>query len=311
MPSAAEILFTTITIVQTGTGITLNTGIVSFSFQNLKKQPTFNPANVIYFSMGLVNAFMQLVLIAQNLIVCFWPQLCFIKEIELTLTFLMFSLIYCSYWHTGWLCAYYCININNFSHQRIIGLKRLLSSFLPQILLLSTIGSVILSFVAIWVVNMAFLVQTSTNSTEDMSVYTANIVMPTGYILTATFLGCILPFVLTLISTGVTALNLIKHIMKMKQNISGHSRPNLQALISATRTMILFLTLSAVFYIAELLLFSTSKRSTSDAITVIVWFIMTSFPSVEGAIIIQANPRLRKMILEKFCSRRPSSNVID
>ncbi|XP_077306002.1 taste receptor type 2 member 40-like [Lithobates pipiens] len=309
MASAADILLLTITIVQTGTGITLNTGIVSFSFQNLKKQPTFNPANVIYFTMGLVNVFMQLVLIAQNLIVCLWLQLFFIKEIELTLTFLIFSLIYCSYWNTGWLCAYYCTNI--FSHQRIIGLKRLLSFFLPQILLLSTIGSVVLSFVGIWVVNVEFLGQTSTNSTEDISAYTAHVVMPTGYRLVASFLGCILPFVLTFISTGVTALNLIKHIMKMKQNISEHSPPNLQALISATRTMILFLTLSAMFYIAELLMFSTSKRSTSDAITVVTWVIFTSFPSVEGAIIIQANPRLRKMILEKFCSRRQSSNVID
>ncbi|XP_077306180.1 taste receptor type 2 member 40-like [Lithobates pipiens] len=311
MASAADILLLTITIVQTGTGITLNTGIVSFSFQSLRKQPTFNPANVIYFTMGMVNVFMQLVLIAQNLIVCLWPQLFFITEIELTLTFLILSLIYCSYWNTGWLCTYYCTNINNFSHQHIIGLKRLLSSFLPQILLLSTIGSVVLSFVAIWVVNVEFLGQTSTNSTEDISAYTAHVVMPTEYILIASFLGCILPFVLTFISTGVTALNLIKHIMKMKQNISEHSPPNLQALISATRTMILFLTLSAMFYIAELLMFSTTKHSTSDAITVLTWVIFTSFPSVEGAIIIQANPRLRKMILEKFCSRRQSSNVID
>ncbi|XP_073490728.1 taste receptor type 2 member 40-like [Aquarana catesbeiana] len=298
MSSVLNIFVTTVTVFQIGVGTPLNTFILIFSCKNLKNGHSVSPTNLIYAVKELVNIFLQLVLTAEYLLILLWPQLLVIREVHLTMTFLMLSPIYYSYWLTGWLCAHYCLSISNFTHRLLVGFKRILSSFLPQILLLSAIISFVSSVLSLWEIHMEFQEHPSTNSSQYTPIVSVVFLMPTACRLVAMLLGCCLPFILSLVSIGVTMSSLVRHMKKMKQNFSDNKGPNLQVYINTTRTMILFLTLSVISYIVGLL-FITSISSYE--MMIISLLSITSFPLFEAAIIIQAVPKLRKMVVGKVC----------
>lgn len=299
MSSAVQILLITVSVLQLGMGISLNSCILVFSFKNLKNGLSLNPTNLIYSVKGLVNIFLLLVLTTENVIHVLWPTLLFIREVFLTLTFLILNPIYYSYWLTGWLCVHYCLSISNFTHKHLVGLKRVLSFFLPQVLLLSTIITFVMSVLSIWEIHTLSRDHPSTNSTQDAPSVFADYHIPKACTVVAKVLGCCLPFNLAMVSTGVTTSSLIRHMKKMKQNFSGNNGPNLQVLINTTRTMVLFLTLSAISYIVGLFFLSVIYV---DNLMIISILLITPFPLIEAIIIIQAVPKLRKMIVGKVCS---------
>ncbi|XP_040211605.1 taste receptor type 2 member 9-like [Rana temporaria] len=297
MSLTVETLVAVVNVLQLGMGLALNSCIFVFSFQNLKNGLSVHPTNLIYSIKGLVNIFLQLVLTAETVLNILWPHLFFIREVHLTLVFLMLSPIYYNYWLTGWLCAHFCVNISSFTHKLLVGFKRLLSSFLPRVLLLSAIVSFVMSVLNIWEVHKVSQECPSSNTTRDAVVF----LMPAACRLMATFLGCCLPFLLALVSIGCTTSSLIRHIMKMKQKFSGNSCPNLQVLINTTKTMIWFLALSIISYIIGLVLISRSTNISSDMMMMIGCFSIMPFPLIEAAVIIHAIPKLRKMIVGKVC----------
>ncbi|XP_068103371.1 taste receptor type 2 member 40-like [Hyperolius riggenbachi] len=279
------------------------------SFKSLKLRLNYNPTSVIYFTMGLLNIFMQLVLSTESLIFAFWPALYNMREILLTCIVLGMTLMYSSFWLTGWLCAYYCVTISNFSHRLIVGLKQFLSSFLPHVLLLSVIGSFFMSILMFWMADMEFPTQFPTNNTSE-SFVSPKILLSPVYRAMVTVLGCGLPFILALGSTGVTVFSLITHIIRMKNNVSGYTRPNLHAHINATRTMVLLFTFSVIFYIIESLFLISVKGMALSLLIIISYFVIMSFPTAEAIIIIQAIPKLRKIILGRFYPGNDSDNGI-
>ncbi|XP_068103377.1 taste receptor type 2 member 40-like [Hyperolius riggenbachi] len=307
MESATSLLQTIITILQAVVAISLNAFIVCFSFKNLKTRLTYNPTNVIYFTMGLVNIFMELVLFTESLIYLYWPALYDMMEILLTLIVLSMTVMYSSFWLTGWLCAYFCVTISNFTNRLIVGIKQFLSTFLPHVLLLSVTGSFFMSILLFWMADMEFPTQFPKNNTSASFVSPTVLLSPV-YRVMVTLLGCGLPFILALGSTGVTVFSLITHIIRMKNNVSGYTRPNLHAHINATRTMVLLFTFSVIFYIIESLFLANIKGIAFNLLIIISYFVIMSFPTAEAFIIIQAIPKLRKMILGTFC---PVEGVIN
>ncbi|XP_077305942.1 taste receptor type 2 member 40-like [Lithobates pipiens] len=299
MSSVLNSFVTTVTVVQIGVGIPLNTFILIFSCKNLKNGLSVSPTDLIYAVKELVNIFLQLVLTAENLLILLWPHLFLIRELHLTMTFLMLSPIYYSYWLTGWLCAHYCLSISNFTHKLLVGFKRFLSSFLPQLLLLSAIISFVSSALTPWEIHMESQEHPSTNSSQVKLSVSAVFLMPTACRLVATLLGSCLPFIFSLVFIGVTTSSLIRHMKRMKQNFSGNKGPNLQVYINTTRTMILFLTLSVISYIIGLYFITTIS---SYEMMIMSLLSIMSFPLFEAAIIIQAVPKLRKMVVGKVCA---------
>ncbi|XP_040211603.1 taste receptor type 2 member 40-like [Rana temporaria] len=297
MSSAMLVLLITLGVLQLGIGTSLNSCILVFSFKNLKNGLSVHLTNLIYSVKGLVNIFLLLVLTAENVLHILWPNVLLIREAHLMMTFLKLSPIYYNYWLTCWLCAHYCLSISNFTHKLLVGFKAVLSSFLPQVLLLSAILSFVMSVLSLW--ENHTLSHPSTNSTQDAPSISAVFLMPKACIVVAKILGCCLPLNLALVSTGVTTSSLIRHMKKMKQNFSGNKGPNLQVLINTTRTMIMFLTLSVISFFLGI--FFLSEISLYDTMIVILLLIMP-FPLLEAAIIIQAVPKLRKMIVGTVCS---------
>ncbi|XP_068103380.1 taste receptor type 2 member 40-like [Hyperolius riggenbachi] len=292
MGLAANIITATVTTMQVVVGFTLNACIVSFSFKSMKTRPTSNPTSLIYFIMGLLNVFMDLLFTVEAFIYIFT------KEISFTMIMLSMTVMYSSFWMTGWLCTCYCVTISNFSHWFLGILKQFLASFLPHILLLSVIGPFSMSILLFWMARMILPIQSPTNYTQKSFVFPVVIINPV-YSVIVTLLGCCLPFIFTLGSTGVTVASLIRHINNMKDNVAGYNSPNLQSLFSATRTMVLFLIFSIISYITEFLWMTFLRNPFSDR-SVIMWFIITSFPTAEAMIIAQAIPKLRKMILDRI-----------
>ncbi|XP_068103513.1 taste receptor type 2 member 40-like [Hyperolius riggenbachi] len=301
MAEATQLIFVTIVTIVQVVGLSLNILIVFLNLKSLKNDPATNATTLIYLAMGVVNVFLQLQFMVQNFLSVFCPLWVFVGALALAFIAFNVTCMHCSFWLTGWLCAYYCITIVNSSHRLIVVLKRVISSFLPHILLLTVVGATVLSVPCIWMLEIIREIHLQSNGTLETSVTTEKLHMNPTYVVIAALLGSCLPFTMAVISTGVTAFALIRHIKAMKHNVSGDNRPNSQTLIDATRTMVLFLTTSIICCSFELVFFTSEKGSSYDSLTLTGWFILSCFPSTEAIIIIQASPKLRKAIIEKLC----------
>ncbi|XP_068103515.1 taste receptor type 2 member 4-like [Hyperolius riggenbachi] len=308
MATAQEVTLTSIIIIVQVVGISLNGIIVFFNFKRMKNEPVISSSTLIYFAMGLVNVFMQLQFILQNFLSVFYPYLLFMREVTLPVIILILIFVLYSFWLTGWLCAYYCVTIVNTGHQLIAVLRRILSSFLPHILLLTAVGSIFMSVLCIWMLDIVSKMEPQTNNTLETSFTEAKLLINPIYLAIGALLGSFLPFIIAVTSTGVTTFTLLRHITKMKHNVSGYNRPNIQTLISATRTMVLLLTSSTIFCVFELMFFAGDKKKSSDSITFIGWYVVLCFPSTQALIIIHAIPKLRKTILQKLFFRKEINN---
>ncbi|XP_068103516.1 taste receptor type 2 member 4-like [Hyperolius riggenbachi] len=309
MATAQEATLTTIITTVQVVGISLNICIVFFNFKSLKNEPIINPSTLIYFAMGLVNVCMQLLFMLQNFLSFLCPRLFFTRKVTLPVIIFGVIFMFYSFWLTGWLCAYYCITIVNTSHQLIVVLRRILSSFLPHILLLTAVSSIFMSVPCIWMMDMVLQMQPQTNSTLETSFTGAKLLINPVFLGIGAVLGSCLPNILAAVSTGVTTFTLLRHITKMKHNVSGYNHPNIQTLINATRTMIVFLACSVIFGAFEVMYFFGEKNTSSYSIAYIGWFVVLCFPSTQALIIIHAIPKLRKTILQKLCFRNEMNNA--
>ncbi|KAM5152757.1 taste receptor type 2 member 40-like [Mantella aurantiaca] len=261
----------------------------------------WNHSDLIHLIMGLVNIIFQCSLTGQCVVFVFFLQVLLLREVYRPATYITMSLMYCSYWLSAWLCIYYCISITNLSHRVFAQVKKTFSIYLPHLLLLSMVVSFIITLPIIWTVRV-MINQSLGNGSYDSAVTSASFSFNFPYIQAANFLGCCFPFLLTLISVGVTVSSLLKHMWKVKQHDSGFDGSKFRAHIHAISTMILFLTLFIIFYVDESLFFMMDL-STKGPMTVTGWIIFTSFPLAESIIIIQASAKLRRFLFGKILNR--------
>ncbi|XP_073490725.1 taste receptor type 2 member 143-like [Aquarana catesbeiana] len=300
--SSLEALVPIVTFTEGAMAIILNSAIVAINGKRVKTGLKWNLSELTQLVMGIVNITMRCSTASQILFSIYWPSCCSsFKELCSTLAFLQQFHMCFSFWLTACLCAYYCTAITISNHRLFLWIKRILSSRLPSLLLLSGLGSLLLTF------PLAFEFQInpqqiySGNSTFIVYTLSYN---PFWLAITSIF-GCFLPFFFIFLSMITTVFSLVRHVRKMKHNQSGFARPKLHAHTSAIRTMLLFLTLSTVFYVSETLLY---VEHSFDPTLYIKLLIVTIFPTVEATIIIQANPQLRKIISEWLCRVRSQEN---
>ncbi|XP_040211599.1 taste receptor type 2 member 40-like [Rana temporaria] len=296
--STANAAIVTVSILEFIMGETFNVGILVVSSENLKRGN--NVAELIYFFMGFANIFIQAMLTVLNLFYNHWPDLFNKREVYLALFTLFSCLMQYSSWLTAWLCAHYCITIANINHPALVRLKRVLSSFRLHVFVMSILPFV-LCLVPIWFVSVALDVQCPDLCTFLSTFHAVHVLSP-AYTTVNLLVTSILPFALSFLSTGITAFSLIRHMWRMKQKSSGMFPPNLQVVINATKTMILFLTLSVSFYVSELLIFLMTKLDISQILRVTSWLVVMSYPTAQAAIIIQANSKMKTWFLGRFCA---------
>ncbi|XP_075687759.1 taste receptor type 2 member 50-like [Rhinoderma darwinii] len=190
-------------------------------------------------------------------------------------------------------------SITNFTHGLFVWFRRMISTSLWLLLLLSAVGSFIISVFSIWALNVEIEANPLDNRTSGRSIIKGTFYFSRVYVKIGTVLGSFLPFMLTLLSILLTFSSLIRHVRKIKQNYSGFTQ---QAHVNAIRRMCLLFVLSAIFCIAQLMFFASRPSSSPDSLVSISWFIVLSFPTADAIIIIQTSSNIQKIFLKTFCA---------
>ncbi|XP_073490756.1 taste receptor type 2 member 8-like [Aquarana catesbeiana] len=269
-----------------------NTCIVMVNLDIIRKKGKLSPTDVIFLAKGIVNILLQCVLSLEGMIHVFSPGVLYIIQVYVFVSTSVYFLTYYSFWLTFWLSAHYCTSITNLSYGFLIWLKRIVSNFLSEVFFLTALGTFIVGVPWFWIVYAESLLQSPENITEHY------VLVSLSYSVPANILGVILPFCLSLLCLVLTFSFLLRHVWRVKNNDSGSTRPNLQAHVTALRT-IFFLLLMFTFYCMSqlLLLFPNSSLG------IIIWNLHLLSPSMEAAVIFQASNKLRRILLRRFWTR--------
>ncbi|XP_073490742.1 taste receptor type 2 member 40-like [Aquarana catesbeiana] len=282
-----------------GLAIPSYTCIVMGNLDIIRKKEKLSPTDVIFLAKGIVNILLQCVLSLQGMIYVLYLEILYIRSLYAFVNTSMYFLMYYSFWLTFWLSAHYCTSITNLSYGFFMWLKRIVSNFLSQLLFLTALGMFILSVPGFWTV-YAESIQSSENSTED-SVIRFHLSLP--YFVAENTLGCILPFCLSLLCLVLTFSFLLRHVWRVKNNDSGSTRPNLQAHVTALRTIFFLLLIFTFFCMSQVFTFLQKFTEITLVIPAVIWNLRLLSPSVEAAVIFQASNKLRRIILRRFWTR--------
>ncbi|XP_040211656.1 taste receptor type 2 member 40-like [Rana temporaria] len=277
-----------------------NTCIVMVNLDIIIKKGKLSPSDVIFLAKGIVNIIFQCVMSLQAILYVFSLEILCIMQVYVSLNASVYFLTYYSFWLTFWLSAHYCTSITNLSYGFFIWIKRIVSNFLSHLLFLTALGVFIVSVPAIWAVHAESSIYSSENSTEE-SVIRFHVSL--SYFVPTNALGCVVPFCLNLLCLVLTFSFLLRHVWRVKNNDSGSTCPNLQAHVTALRT-IFFLFLVFLFCcIAHVLMYIRNFLGFTQLLTIVNWNLQLLSPSVEAAIIFQASNKLRRIILRRFWTR--------
>ncbi|XP_040211654.1 taste receptor type 2 member 40-like [Rana temporaria] len=274
-----------------------NTCIVMGNLDIIRKKGKLSPSDVIFLGKGIVNILLQCVMSLQAMLYVFFSKILYIRQVYVSITISVCFLTYYSFWLTFWLSAHYCTSITNLSYGFFIWINRIVSNFLSHLLFLTALGMFIVNVPAIWAVYAESHIYSSENSTEDT---VARFHASLSFFVPTNALGCILPFCLSLLCLVLTFSFLLRHVWRVKNNDSGSTRPNLQAHVTALRTIFFLLLMFTFFCISQVLLYN---RNSSELMKVVNWSLRLLSPSVEAAIIFQASNKLRRIILRRFWTR--------
>lgn len=294
------IVLITIVIIESSPGIALNMYIVIVNLKGMKSRQKIKPCDLIHLTKGLVDALVQLFLTMQVMIVLPWFQKSVEKHVHLICFVFLRTVGLFSYWLTAILCAYYCTTISNLRFVIFVWVKRATTTFLPKLLLLSAMGSFLVNIPSIWVTSVTLHEQSMGNSTNNSMIIQGTVFFDHFYIITVNVLGFYLPFILTLLSLMVTIFILVRHMWNSKDTNFNFKCHKFQALINATRTMLLFLVSHVLFYLCGYYAMLSLNDSTVLG-PKISWFFVLLRPTVEALTIIQATSKLRETFQVVFC----------
>ncbi|XP_077305947.1 taste receptor type 2 member 9-like [Lithobates pipiens] len=277
-----------------GLAIPSYTCIVMGNLDIIRKKGKLSPTDVIFLAKGIVNLFLQCVMSLQGMFLVLCPAVFYAKELIAFMNISICFLTYYNYWLTFWLSAHYCTTITNLSYGFFIWIKRIVSNFLSHLLFLTALGVFIVS-VPSFLLAYVESIQSSENGTEAS--------MNTGdfffYLVPADTLGANLPFCLSLLCLVLTSSFLLRHVWRVKNNDSGSTRPNLQAHVTALRTIFFFILMFAFSCISQ----TVSYFPQNISLAIVSCDLQFLSPSVEAVIIFQANSKLRRILLGRFWTR--------
>ncbi|XP_040211613.1 taste receptor type 2 member 40-like [Rana temporaria] len=297
MMSPDSISFLVSSVLGLVLAIPSNTCIVMGNLDIIRKKGKLSPSDVIFLGKGIVNILLQCVLSVQGMLYVLCPEILYIRQVYGFVNTSVFFLTCYNFWLIFWLSAHYCTSITNLSYGFFIWIKRIVSNFLSHLLFLTALGVFIVSVPAFWTVNAESPLQFFENSTEASVSRLRSI---SSYFVPVTFLGCILPFCLSLLCLVLTSSFLLRHVWRVKNNDSGSTRPNLQAHVTALRTIFFLLLMFKLFCIIRIFMLF---RDSPKLIPIVNWNLRLLSQSVEAAIIFQASKKLRRIILRKFWTR--------
>ncbi|XP_040211647.1 taste receptor type 2 member 40-like [Rana temporaria] len=278
-----------------GLAIPSNTCIVMGNLDIIRKKGKLSPTDGIFLAKGIVNILLQCLLTLQGILYVFSQEILFNRQLYVFVNISRYFLTSYSFWLTFWLSAHYCTSITNLSYGFFIWIKRIVSNFLSHLLFLTALGVFIVTLPIIWTLTVDRIIQSSENSTGSSIIIFHETF---SYFVPVNILGCILPFFLSLLCLVLTSSFLLRHVWRVKNNDSGSTRPNLQAHVTALRTIFFLLLILTLFCISRAFRFLENF-----SLFAISWTLRLFSSSAEAAVIFQASNKLRRIILRRFWTR--------
>ncbi|XP_077305965.1 taste receptor type 2 member 40-like [Lithobates pipiens] len=276
-----------------GLAIPSYTCIVMGNLDIIRKKGKLSPTDVIFLAKGIVNLLLQCVMSLQGMLYVLSLEIFYIRQIFVFMDTSIYFLTYYSFWLTFWLSAHYCTTITNLSYGFFIWIKRIVSNFLSHLLFLTALGVFIVSAPGFWIAFEESTFQSSKNSTGASVIVLDELF---SFFVLANSLGVILPFCLSFLCLVLTSSFLLRHVWRVKNNDSGSTRPNLQAHVTALRTIFFLLLIFTFFCGYQVDIFFQN----SPTFLTVCRNLQLLSPSVEAAVIFQASNKLRRIILRRF-----------
>ncbi|XP_068103524.1 taste receptor type 2 member 40-like [Hyperolius riggenbachi] len=279
-------------------GVILNSSILAVYFKDLANSRHFSVCDKILLSTALLNIVQQCSYSVNGMLSFSAFCLTSVKKCYILEYFCNFSLIYGSFWHSGWLSIYYFFKLSKYSQRFFRQLKKTLSSSIVSVLIMTMLGVVFIDLPFIWTVDVSF----SLNETTSPSGGNYQIKINAPFIVFNLVCGCCLPFLATLICLGLSVASLLGQVWRVQQNVAHFtSSPQIQGLLRAAKTMTLQLILNTLLCLTLCSMFL--KSSPNATLSVFESFFISSFTSVQAMTSILGNPKLRKIL---FCQAVPS-----
>ncbi|XP_077305963.1 taste receptor type 2 member 41-like [Lithobates pipiens] len=212
----------------------------------------------IQMSIAVTNDFLQVCLSFDGMLDTLGMFFRLSKNALLAMLTLQYSFFYASVWNTAWLSMFYFVQLVNFSHPYLLRMKAVFLSSVPQLIVGSSLGSIIITLPLFWVTEVN-PIQNVTLLTVA-SAYDFNINF--SFSMCNSFFGCILPITVTCLCIGQCVTSLLRHVWRINLSESHLTSSQLQGHIRATRIMIMRLVLDLIFSLLDDVLFVEQQPET-------------------------------------------------
>ncbi|XP_077305929.1 taste receptor type 2 member 40-like [Lithobates pipiens] len=246
----------------------------------------------IQMSIALINIFLQVWLSFDGILDTLVRFFNISKNIFLLMFTLQFIFFYASVWNTAWLSIFYYVRLVNFSHPYLLKMKVVFLSSVPQLIVGSVLGSIIIALPLFWF--------TEANSLQNGTLFAIYFDTTINFTYTTLnpFFGCILPSTLTCLCIGQCVTSLLRHVWRINLSESHLTSSQLQIHIRATKIMIMRLVLDLTFYLSVAAAMLISYQH--DTFTICYWIFLLMYPTAQSLLLIHGNPKLKS----KLCRQR-------
>uniref|UniRef100_A0A8C5QCC7 Taste receptor type 2 n=1 Tax=Leptobrachium leishanense TaxID=445787 RepID=A0A8C5QCC7_9ANUR len=270
-------------------GFILNTVILAINLRDWTKGARLQPFHYIHIVMALVNILLQCAVVL-GFFMGRTPLLD--DQYKFNAVFISMSfLFFLCFWLNACLCAYYLTSIASFNHHFFAWLKTHFSAIIPKFILVAAVGSFIVSFSGIWKVSL----EKTTGTYDNL---TMNSVAMDLFYFVVLLMGAVLPLIFTLLPIGLTLASIWRHMKRIQKN--EHAKrmkkndfftPQMEAHITATRTIVLLVVLYAFFYMscASIVLKSFNMEE-----ILVFWIYVFNYPMAQSIVITLGNSKLKK-----------------
>ncbi|XP_073416667.1 taste receptor type 2 member 31-like [Dendrobates tinctorius] len=288
-----EIFHMLVTIIMFVPGTALNSFIVSIYITHSKKKQRLTTWEQIVLSTAVTDLLLQWFSAFIDLTYYVFSRLSHIGMIYLYLSVFYFCTSYFFFWNTAWLSIQYCLKLFNFSNHWLTWVKVQLDTSLKVILTGSLIWVFIVSIPVYGTVTL--VIDSATNYSIPVVNYHCLIVN--------ILLGCVLPFISTLVCISLSVMYLIRHMWRIKES-NFSSSPRVSGHVRAIRSMVLQVVLNTILQMAITgniaSAFNLTSFSHKEAFVVFYTLTIGTYPSVEALTLIIGNPTLKKRLLRKL-----------
>ncbi|XP_053127315.1 taste receptor type 2 member 40-like [Hemicordylus capensis] len=231
----------------------------------------------------------------------FWMAIS-LQALELTSLFRAFkAVIWCltcsNLCFSACLCAFYCAKIANFQHYIFIHLKMRISRMVPWLLLASVFLSLV-NTIPFYRGIYTITCKNNNSSSELGNDTLVDITMETDFLNLFLFcgIGFSLAFFVLAMSSFLLLFSVWRHTHQMQKGLASFSNPSMAAHFKAVKTIISFLIIEGVNFIALMLLLANiyGERSPASQVCAIILYVC---PAVQSNTLIWGNPKFKRVFI--------------